>query len=960
MGPKIVPRWSRLRAGSSAAARSYRRGRCPTRGAVVPAAGVVTPRAARVVVAVVLAAATSIAAAAIGEDVTPRRTRLRRVIASIDSLYDTGRVAEAWQRARAVHDSALEVGDRTLAGRALTAGARAVLPLRGPDAALEILDRAERMARAAADSGGWANALGFRSIALAWRGDFSGAAEAASRRLEICRLIGDTLGAGWSHVSLGYAALARGAARKAREHYERAGSLFARAGARRARVTAQIGLGRACVQLAEWSDARRAFRSALVRAGREGDWRQRLDALNNLGALEFRMGDAGRAAEAFEAVRRERLERGDARGALIPAVNVARADAVLGRYAQATAILEEALDTARRRGFGDAIGMIEQVLGDVFAAAGRLEAAADHYRDVLAQRGSSKRQRSAAALGLAGVLLRTGRADSALAEIDRALREGVLAEFPARFEALAARCERLRGRPREALRRARRACALARGQPASTRFDGRIELGLAAARLGRTAVARQAWRCARALADSLHRATRRYDWREVSSRLRRLVDLGVAAMLPASGVVTVPSDTTAHAGVAVRELVEAVIALEGRTLLERAVATDARVADSLLALRPPRLDEVLAVLRPDEMLVDVALGDEDGVVFAASPRGLYAWRVPGTQSDTCERIAMIRAALSRADGPWPEAALGAVVESFFGPGRELLAAARQVILVPDGCLVDLPPSLVAGVVGGGYWAVVPSAMLLAKARRPRAPGAGGGGVVVLRDAGTSLPGADDEVRYLARRFVTREIVRADVAADAVAGAVPGAAPSVIHVAAHYHVDADRPWSSAVVLRGPDGEASRLRAGDVVGLRTPASLVVLAACESARGRVAAGEGVLGIGSAFLVAGARAVVATLWPVDDGATARLCTAFYDALARGRTVAGALDEARCRLRDDPETEHPGCWAGFVVIGDPTLRPAPRRRCAPRLARAAGVVALALALVAAMIRRRHVAEGVD
>jgi hypothetical protein len=86
-----------------------------------------------------------------------------------------------------------------------------------------------------------------------------------------------------------------------------------------------------------------------------------------------------------------------------------------------------------------------------------------------------------------------------------------------------------------------------------------------------------------------------------------------------------------------------------------------------------------------------------------------------------------------------------------------------------------------------------------------------------------------------------------------------------------------------------------------------------------------EGVLGIASSFVSAGSRAVVASLWQVDDRTTAELMRHFYSELAAGKSAAAALRGARSSLRKDhPE---PFFWAGFVVIGDGNLTVALRPR---------------------------------
>jgi CHAT domain-containing protein len=79
-----------------------------------------------------------------------------------------------------------------------------------------------------------------------------------------------------------------------------------------------------------------------------------------------------------------------------------------------------------------------------------------------------------------------------------------------------------------------------------------------------------------------------------------------------------------------------------------------------------------------------------------------------------------------------------------------------------------------------------------------------------------------------------------------------------------------------------------------------------------------EGMPNLAAAWLTAGARAVIATLWRVDDRVTAELVEDFYAALASGRTVAEALAAAQRQVRDEPGHAAPRYWAGFVLLGDP------------------------------------------
>ena len=145
---------------------------------------------------------------------------------------------------------------------------------------------------------------------------------------------------------------------------------------------------------------------------------------------------------------------------------------------------------------------------------------------------------------------------------------------------------------------------------------------------------------------------------------------------------------------------------------------------------------------------------------------------------------------------------------------------------------------------------------------------------------------------------------------------------VVHFATHAVVDTARPELGGIhlsrVTSNGQPQEGLLHLQDVYALRLSAELVVLSACRTAVGNEVRGEGLIGLVRGFMAAGAPRVVASLWSVDDAATAELMTAFYTALLRDRMApAAALRQAQLQLWRQPRWSAPFYWAAFVLQGD-------------------------------------------
>ncbi|HJQ68561.1 MAG TPA: CHAT domain-containing tetratricopeptide repeat protein [Blastocatellia bacterium] len=146
--------------------------------------------------------------------------------------------------------------------------------------------------------------------------------------------------------------------------------------------------------------------------------------------------------------------------------------------------------------------------------------------------------------------------------------------------------------------------------------------------------------------------------------------------------------------------------------------------------------------------------------------------------------------------------------------------------------------------------------------------------------------------------------------------------AILHFATHGLLDPRRPENSGLVLStvNREGQAQNGFVGleDIYGLRAPVDLVVLSACQTALGKDVRGEGLLGLTRGFMYAGASSVVASLWKVDDEATAELMRQFYtNMLQKEMTPADALRAAQNSIRQRPEWQEPYYWAGFTLQGE-------------------------------------------
>lgn len=825
--------------------------------------------------------------------------------------------------ARAAGDSAYLLNLLLHQGRTAAAfgGARRAEPA---------LREACRLAEAAGDTAALLAGLRWLSVAVGGQGRSQEAAGQYRRLLALAEAADDSVHQGWALLGVAYDHYLNGRSAEAVAVYGQAAGILERLGVARGALWAANGQGLARRQAGDFRGAQASFRRCLQLARAQADPLSEAMALNYLGRLELMVGDPQQAVACLEqaAVLHDRFRH--RREGLLARLDMAQARSLQGRFTEAAAGLDTLLAAAAGLGFADLELLATGQLADVRLAQGRPSAAAVLCRRALARpEFPSGMSRLEVQLRLARALAARDSFGAALQVLEEGLAPGgSAASLEMRALLQMNRCLLEVDRPAAALAVARRGELLARGTgtgaflAAMRTAAGRAFLALDEPDSAWVQVQRAEadWEKDRALpADPL--------WREVRGEAAtELFVLGARLLGPTSA----------------REAFDFCRRYKARTLGERMAGPGRKPPPDREGATVRHLQR--DILRPGQVLLDVVCAPEASIFFLVSADTVLWGTGPGsrTAGSSLARLADVLTGSAVED---PAVAVDLARQALvLPPGfAPRLARAREVVWCPDGVWQGLPLALLRQREGaGGLLAPdgdvtrTPAAAFLAPAE-PR----GEPGLEILAVAGpasdgsAALPGAAWEVAWLQRTF--RKVRRAG-------GHEPElATPGILHLAAHAEVDFQQPWNTALVLgSGPQGRA---RAVEVAALRLPARLAVLASCRSAGSRAAAGEGMLGLTAAFLSAGVPTVVATLWPVEDGAAALFMQDFYGALAAEETVAAALRLAQERRRADPVTAAARHWAGFVVVGDGGRTAAPARRSS-RLPLAGGGLLLAAWLI--------------
>lgn len=880
------------------------------------------------------------------------------------ALGDDKEARAAFERSIALRR---ERGDR--AGEASSLNNLCLLyPSQGKlDEALACYRQALGLFREAEEAGGEARSLTNLGGLYEILGEPRQALEHYGQALGLMVSLGDRRGEAQTLNNLGVTSGGLGELGEALAHYHRALAIFRELGDRQWEARTLNNLGSAYFGLGELQRARATFEQALELRRAVGDRRGEVVTLNYLGLVRSGLGETGEAQGLFRQARDLARALGDRRYEA-DSLGLLGRELIQSRDAgKALEALGQAVDILAALGERRPRAVALQRLGEALLLRGDLPKAREAFgqalelRRAIADRAGEAETRTS----LARLEARLGRVPEARAEVEKTLalieslrvtvtnpdlRASFLSAYRQAFE-LEIDLLMRQGHAREALEvseraRARALLDLLQEARASVQTGGDPELR-----------ARE-----KALTERLNAKAER--------QTERLSGAG--------------SETDAVRAADESELQELLTELDGvRAEIRR---RSPRYA-ALTQPAPLGAAEIQGLLDPQTLLLEYSLGEERSFLWAVDAGAVASFELP-PRAEIEAAARRVYTALRTVD---PGAAkpgraeAAALSRTLLGPVAERLGN-RRLVIVADGALhylpfaaLPLPLPAVPGASGSTDLLLdrheivaLPSASVLASQRRdlaarPRAPKA----VAVLADpvfdpadprvsrsqtaaARISERGGEPDFPTLQRLPSTRleaerisalvpageALVELDFEADRDAVLGDRLAPyRIVHFATHGLIDARTPELSGLMLSrvGADGKPKEgfLSLADVYNLQLGADLVVLSGCETALGREVRGEGLVGLTRGFLYAGAARVAASLWRVQDRATAELMGRFYRAmLQEGKSPAAALREAQLAIRSDRRWRAPYYWAAFVLQGDwrdasrpveiPEITPAP------------------------------------
>lgn len=811
------------------------------------------------------------------------RVGMARALGNIGNNYSSRghleQAAEYMERSLTIFE---ELGDRRRA--AVVTGNIAVLQHRQGNLpeALELSRRSLAMREALGDT--YQIAKGLDTLGVVYRdlGAYGRALEALQRGLELRMQSTDYYAIAESEHNIGLVYFSQGNYDRAIEAYKRGIALSRKAGTTAIVPEALTNIGAAAWGLGQFTRARANFLASLAIAEREGYQSSLAANLAALGHLALEQNRLQEADRMFARALPLHESNSDRRGIVITLNGIAGLQLRRRQFEEALATATRAAESARRFEQNEELWSALTLAGTAQRRLGRMVDARRSFREAIA-------------------VVERLRSDLAGRPVER---DRFLATKLSPYHELIAL--RSAEAPAEALEIAERARARALGDM--------MQAGGTLALVGRTASERRE-------EQRLQAALRAVNRRIIAERTRELPD--------AQRVATFEGE---------RERLRADYdAFQTELYTRRPEIRRGRGAAT-----PFSVAEAAALVTPTTAVLEFVVSDESTYAFVLTNTGerpdVASHRVPISRTRLASLVRSFRSRIAARDLLFSGDARE-LHDLLVAPVRHLLAGKAHLIIVPDGPLWETPFQALKDrkgryLIEAAAISYVPSLTILRDRIRGARPRPSARTVLAMGKAnfGTTrkppaqlmsdlapLPEAERQVKQLTAIYgLTRSRVYTGDNATEERFKLEAPGYGIVHVASHGLFDEASPLYSSIVLSaGASADDGLLEAWELLDLDLQAELVILSACETGRGRIASGEGVVGTTWALLAAGAHAAVVSQWKVEASSTTQLMTAFHRRLAaEAGSKADHLRGATLEIMRNPRYTHPFYWAPFILVG--------------------------------------------
>ena len=807
------------------------------------------------------------------------RTGERKAYNNLGDAYNS---LGEFQKAIEYHERHLktskEMGDRAGEGTAYCNLGNACNSLGDFQKAIEYLERHLKISKEVGDRAGEGNAYCNLGNAYFGLGDFQKAIKYHERHLKISKEVGDRAGEGKAYGNLGNAYDSLGDFQKAIEYHERYLKISKEVGGRAEEGAAYSYLGNAYQRLGDFQEAIEYHERSLKISKEVGDRAREEAAYANLGINFDMLGNSQKAIEYHERHLKISKEAGDRKGEGLAHGNLGNAYDSLGDFQKAIEHHEQHLQISKE--VGDRVGEEAAYcnLGNAYRSLGDFQKGIEYQeRQLKISKELGDRAGEAKAYG------NLGNAHKRLGNFQKAIQY---------YKNSAIVFDHIRGK---LLANDKWKIILRNTYDLSYSnlwrlqfMQGKVVEALLTADHGR----------AQALNDLLEF---KYGFKEL------LQDIGTLSVTPSDILSYLPS-ITAFIGINKGGIVLWVNE-KGKEIKARRTEIDISVERYFESLLESTYEEI--GVRADVNCEDRSLGNPSDKKLAEerSPRK------PRSHSSCFETKSL-------------QTLYNVVID----PIRDLLHG-DEVVIVPQGPLC-LTPYAAFMELTSKYLCetfrvrLLPSISTLRLIQNCPADWHSKTGALLVGDPWVQevvyegmtleqLEWAEKEVQMIGEILQTEPLIGKQATKGEVLKRISSVA--LVHIAAHGRMETGEIALAPNTTRLspiPDKEDYLLTMKDVLNAEIRARLVVLSCCHSARGEVKA-EGVVGIARAFLGAGARSVLVSLWAIDDEATMEFMKLFYQQLVNGRSASEALNEAMKSMRESDRFSAVKFWAPFVLIGD-------------------------------------------